>query len=119
MLSDPTRLRIVRALLNSDLCVCELSDGLQVSQSTLSNHLAVLRHTRIVTTQRNGNWIYYHIADASKRMIDLMMNSLANLLDGDPIIAADQKRISERLSMRIEGMCSRSYGQLAHTGRKK
>lgn len=112
MLSDPIRLRIIQALSISDLCVCELSDALQIGQSTLSNHLATLRHTGLVRTQRDGAWVYYQIApNYSKQMSDLT-RVLAEMGGDCETSRADQERVKKRLALRVNGKCARSYGQL-------
>jgi len=59
-LSEPVRLRIVYLLLESgELCVCDLVETLQLSQSVVSRHLAYLRNNKLVTTRRDGVWVYY------------------------------------------------------------
>ena len=61
-LSEPVRLRIVYLLLESgELCVCDLVDTLKLSQSVVSRHLAYLRNNKLVSTRRDGVWVYYSI----------------------------------------------------------
>lgn len=63
-LSEPVRLRIVYLLLESgELCVCDLVDTLGLSQSVVSRHLAYLRNNGLVSTRREGVWVYYQIVD--------------------------------------------------------
>jgi len=61
-LSDDTRLRIFALLTKAELCVCEIEDILDLSQSLVSNHLAVLRRAGLVESRRDsedGRWIFY------------------------------------------------------------
>ena len=51
--ADPTRVRSLAALRGGELCVCELSDALGVTQSTLSTHLQVIRDAGLVQTRRD------------------------------------------------------------------
>lgn len=60
-LSDPTRLRIVRLLLERELCVCELMFVLQMAQSRVSHQLRLLRDAGLVVDTREGRWIVYRI----------------------------------------------------------
>ena len=61
-LSDPTRLSIVQLLLQHDeICVCELTDYLQLSQPKISRHLALLRTHGVLMDQRKGQWVYYRL----------------------------------------------------------
>jgi ArsR family transcriptional regulator, arsenate/arsenite/antimonite-responsive transcriptional repressor len=57
-LSDPTRVRVVAALRNGELCVCELVDALVISQSSLSSHLQICRQVGVVATRKESRWIY-------------------------------------------------------------
>jgi len=63
-LSEPVRLRIVYLLLEKgELCVCDLVETLELSQSVVSRHLAYLRNNGLVSTRREGVWVYYRIVD--------------------------------------------------------
>ena len=61
-LADPTRLRCLLLLAaEGELCVCELTHALDVSQPKISRHLAMLREAGIVSDRREGLWIHYRI----------------------------------------------------------
>ena len=62
-LADPTRLRIVEALSGEELCVCDLSAALGLSQSSTSHHLRTLRNLRMVKHRRAGRLVYYSLDD--------------------------------------------------------
>ena len=62
-LGDPTRLRILRALAASELCVCDLTAILGMSQSAVSHQLRLLRSLRLVRNRRAGRMIYYALDD--------------------------------------------------------
>ena len=65
MLADSTRQRILMLLQeNGELCVCELTHALDLSQPKISRHLAHLRESALLLAQRNGQWMYYHINPA-------------------------------------------------------
>jgi ArsR family transcriptional regulator len=61
--SDATRLRILEALANGELCVCDIGAVLGMSQSAVSHQLAVLRAARLVAYRREGKTVYYSLAD--------------------------------------------------------
>lgn len=111
-LSDETRFRIAWALAEEDLCVCELSDALEVSQSTLSNHLAKMRDLGIVETRKDGTWIYYALAEGLRDQMTALFEAFDAEIEIDETLKADHARLNARLSMRVEGKCIRSYGQL-------
>jgi len=62
-LSDPTRLRIVQALLLEELCVCDISEVVDVSISAISHQLRLLRNMRIVKFRKQGKQVYYSLDD--------------------------------------------------------
>ncbi len=72
-LSEPVRLRILYLILERDeLCVCELVDALELSQSVVSRHLAYLRNSGLVSTRREGVWVYYQMAETATFIKDLL-----------------------------------------------
>jgi DNA-binding transcriptional ArsR family regulator len=62
-LSDPTRLKIIYALKQSELCVCDLSAVLQMGQSAISHQLRYLRNLQLVRRRKEGKMMYYSLAD--------------------------------------------------------
>lgn len=63
VLGDPTRARILCALSISELCVCDLSCILDMSQSAVSHQLRILKQARIVKNRRSGKVVYYTLDD--------------------------------------------------------
>ncbi len=63
MLADPTRLRILYALLEQSLCVRDIAIVVGISESAVSHQLRHLRDQHIVKTRRDGNIIYYTLDD--------------------------------------------------------
>lgn len=60
-LADPVRLAIVRALAESQRCVCELQERVGVAPNLLSYHLRVLREAGLIAATRRGRWIDYQL----------------------------------------------------------
>ncbi len=64
VLGDPTRLRIMNAwAAEPELCVCDLSVALDMTQSAISHQLAVLRRARLVRPRKEGKIVYYSLDD--------------------------------------------------------
>lgn len=61
ILGDKTRLRIINLLRERELCVCDLTEVLQISQPGVSQHLRRLRQGNIVKERRGGQWTYYSL----------------------------------------------------------
>lgn len=62
-LSDPTRLNIIDTLSKTPLCVHDIANVLDMSQSSISHHLRALRDTRLVKFQREGKLVIYSVDD--------------------------------------------------------
>jgi len=61
-LSEPVRLRILNLILSEgEQCVCNIVDTLNLPQSVVSRHLAYLRNNKLVSTRREGIWIFYQL----------------------------------------------------------
>lgn len=63
VLSDSTRIKILSAICISEMCVTDISDVLQINQTTVSHQLKILRSTGILTMRRDGKIIYYSLAN--------------------------------------------------------
>ncbi|WP_137168407.1 metalloregulator ArsR/SmtB family transcription factor [Salinimonas lutimaris] len=64
-LADDTRLKALLLLVShSELCVCDFTDALQLSQPKISRHLADLRKCDLVLGERRGKWVYYQLHPA-------------------------------------------------------
>ncbi len=61
--ADPTRLKIINALLLSELCVCDLTRIMDMTQPAVSHHLKHLRQSRLVKTCRTGKSVFYSLDD--------------------------------------------------------
>lgn len=66
---DQTRLRILDALLNKPLCVNEISELLEMTQSAISHQLKNLRTSNLVKTDKIGKNVYYSISDEHIKII--------------------------------------------------
>jgi DNA-binding transcriptional ArsR family regulator len=69
VLSDPTRLRIVQALLIEELCVCDISALINISISAISHQLRLLRSMKIVKNRKQGKMVYYSLTDEHIRKL--------------------------------------------------
>ncbi|MCK5918183.1 MAG: metalloregulator ArsR/SmtB family transcription factor [Cocleimonas sp.] len=93
-IADPTRLRILMLLLKEEeLCVCHLTDILQMVQPKISRHLAVLRENKLLLDRRSGLWIYYRLHPDSPIWCYKTLQSLSTgCINIEPYIN-DQKRL--------------------------
>lgn len=115
-ISDPIRLRILYALQEGELCVCELADALELRQSTLSTHLQIIRQAGLVQTRREGRWVYYALEPATRPLLDELFAAYRASLEADRRLKRDAERIQQRLAMRECGCCVLGFYQLDRRG---
>ncbi len=63
IISDPTRIKILFVLEKAELCVCDISVILNMTQSAISHQLKTLKDANLVTNRREGKTIFYKLAD--------------------------------------------------------
>ncbi len=107
-LAEENRLRILLALDDQELCVCQIIEFLELAPSTVSKHMSVLRQARLVDGRKDGRWMYYRLADERaptevKEAIAWVKKSLLK----DERIREDVKRLKEILEIDREVLCSR------------
>jgi len=91
-LADDTRSRIAMLIAcEGELCVCELTAGLNLSQPKISRHLAQLRSNGLLSDRRQGQWVFYRLhPQLSPWVITLLQGALA---DHGEWLAADVARL--------------------------
>jgi len=67
--SDPTRLKILSSLAESEMCVCDIAYLLNMSQSAISHQLRVLKQARLVKNRKEGKVVYYSLDDDHVKQI--------------------------------------------------
>ena len=102
-LSDPNRVKIIKMLQHKSMCVCEMKEALQVSQPAVSKHLKLLEDSGLVSFQKDGLWVNYHLTDGgSSPNVANLLGNLRHWLEEEPEIAD----LIERLpTIRREEIC--------------
>jgi len=95
-LSDPNRLRILNALQKKMLCVCEIKELLNLANSTVSQHLKILRDAGFIVEEKDGRWVNYmvHPHPSDKRIAEIL-NSLDFWIDDQKSIKSDLGKINQ------------------------
>jgi len=104
-ISNDTRLRIMRVLIESkrELCICEIMDSLALPQYNISKHIKELKIAGLVTERKEGQFIFYASISPKDMFYQLLLKSLGEI-DGK-IIKEDKQRMKKRLSLRLNGKC--------------
>ena len=101
LLSDQTRLRILNLLFQSasgGLCVCELEEVLQMSQSRISHQLKLLRAANLVIDERDRQWIIYRLQPQPGQFQQLILDTLKAWLEQNEIAKSDLIRLQNCLA---------------------
>ncbi|MGQ9546855.1 MAG: ArsR/SmtB family transcription factor [Dehalococcoidia bacterium] len=93
-LSDETRIRILKVLLQRECCVCEVMQALDISQSRASRNLGILEDAGFVNSRRDGLWTVYSIDEQKMNsyaapLIELLRDSLVN----EETVSQDRERL--------------------------
>lgn len=98
-LTDENRVRILMALRERELCVCQVTGFLDLSPSTTSKHLSILRQARLIESRKKGKWVYYSVPDKSEAspMIERAIEWVTEELKNCPVVLEDEQRICEIL----------------------
>ena len=66
---DSTRIRILFVLFEAEVCVCDLAEALNMTQSAISHQLKILKNSKLVKCRREGKSMFYSLADGHVRTI--------------------------------------------------
>jgi ArsR family transcriptional regulator, arsenate/arsenite/antimonite-responsive transcriptional repressor len=94
-------LRILALLGEGERCVCDLVVALNMPQSTVSRHLAVLRNAGWVAERRQGVWMYYRLAGDGPDLQRILQKSVLDHLTAHPQIQEDRAALDRHLQEKI------------------
>jgi ArsR family transcriptional regulator, arsenate/arsenite/antimonite-responsive transcriptional repressor len=98
-LSDENRVRIITALNDRELCVCQIIDLLQLSPSTVSKHLSILRNARLLSGRKQGRWMHYSLAlDSGRPMVTEAIEWVLRSVGTNGQIQHDRERLGSLLA---------------------
>jgi ArsR family transcriptional regulator len=93
-LGDPTRMRILLLLGARELCLCEVTEVLGLSASTVSRHLSILRDAGLVLDRKDGRWVNFRLnTSPSSGPVRAQLVLLQRTLGKDDQVLADRKRL--------------------------
>ena len=105
-LADETRLRIIRLMVVTaeESCLCELVDSLLEPSYKLSRHLKILRQAGLLSSQKEGRWVYHRLV-LEPSYLETLYATVRALPDPEDIYNADFERFRQRLCLREGGRC--------------
>ncbi len=107
-LADGNRVRMLLALRDGELCVCQITELFGLAPSTISKHLSILYQAGLASSRKNGRWMHYSLpgkkaSTAARQAIRWAAEVLAN----DPRTIEDARRLKEVLAINPEELCKR------------
>ncbi|MEE4254895.1 MAG: metalloregulator ArsR/SmtB family transcription factor [Desulfuromusa sp.] len=114
-LSDRNRLRILAVLMkNQELCACQLIELMQVTGATVSRHMGVLLASGLITSRKDGRWVYYRMRPEQVEFAGLV-SWIEKQLTNDLVIERDAKTLAEILACDPEDISRRQRGDTCYT----
>ena len=78
---DSTRIKILFALFEQEMCVCDIAETLNMTQSAISHQLNILRRSKLVKTRRDGKSVYYSLDD--EHVYEIISCGIEHISEGD------------------------------------
>jgi len=94
-LGDDTRIGLLKLLEQRNLCVCELMQALDMTQSRVSRNLGILKNVGLVKDRRDGLWVHYSLNDEAKPQIQKLLSILKDSCNDDKTIVKDITELSK------------------------
>jgi ArsR family transcriptional regulator, arsenate/arsenite/antimonite-responsive transcriptional repressor len=106
-LSDETRLRTLVLIAQAELCVCEVTQILNMGQSRISRHLNILRDAGLVAVRRQGTWMFYRLAEGESSQYHMrIVEVLRNWTADNDLVGTDLAKLGKCLAERgKDGHC--------------
>src|SRR3970040_773172 len=99
-LADENRVRVLLAVQDRELCVCQIVELLGLAQSTVSKHVSILHQARLIDSRKEGRWVFYRAADGDAPVEAREIAAVVSqLLTSDPQAGEDAKRLKQILKM--------------------
>ena len=107
-LADETRVRVLLALRDGELCVCQITELFGFAPSTVSKHLSILHHAGLILSRKTERWVYYRLPDRSapgvvREALEWVRKSVAKSDEG----ISDTKKLKAILKTDLAEICRR------------
>jgi ArsR family transcriptional regulator, arsenate/arsenite/antimonite-responsive transcriptional repressor len=107
-LADENRIRMLLALREGDLCVCQITELFGLAMSTVSKHLSILYQAGLAESRKDGRWIYYRLpGKAAPPTVRRAINWVTHSVNGDPRATEDAARLKKIMQMDPVELCKK------------
>ena len=105
-LADSSRVRVLCALRENELCVCQIVELLGLATSTVSKHMSILRQAGLVASRKEGRWVYYRRPDAGAPAVTRSALAWCDAsLKGSPTLSDDEAHLEKILLTPLQELC--------------
>ena len=107
-LADETRVRMLMALRDGELCVCQITELFGFAPSTVSKHLSILHQAGLVESRKAERWVYYRLSgkDASST-VRAGFTWVTKAIENDDRVQSDAKQLKQILKIDPTELCQR------------
>ena len=99
-LSDETRMRLLKLLQHRELCVCEIMQALDMTQSRVSRNLGILKDAGLVKDRRDGLWVHYSLnEDSFNKYAGPVMKLVKDWINDDSVVLNDLLELSKSVKL--------------------
>lgn len=106
-LSDPGRVRILLALREGELCVCQITELFGLATSTVSKHLSILAQAGLTLSRKDERWVYYRLPENASVDVAEALDWVIKSLGKSAEARADAARLKKVLQMDVQDICRR------------
>lgn len=107
-LADENRVRALMALRTAELCVCQITELLDLAPSTVSKHLTILKQAGLVDSRKQERWIFYRLAETdAPAEARKLAAAVGKAYDQTPQAATDAKHLKQVLKIDPDELCRR------------
>jgi len=111
-LGDENRVRMLLALRNGELCVCQITELFGLAASTISKHLSILYQAGLVESRKEGRWVYYRLpGKGALQAVRRAVGWVTEAVDSEATVAADAVRLKRIMAMDPVDLCRRQCGK--------
>jgi DNA-binding transcriptional ArsR family regulator len=106
-LGHPARMRTAAMLRSGELCLCQITEVLELAPSTVSLHIKELKRAGLVSERKDGRWVYFSLSEDehARRWLDTALAAV----EGDEQLARDGALVADLRKLPLVDLCSLGY----------
>ena len=114
-LADSNRARVIMALIDlEELCVCQLTEMLEIATATVSRHMSILQNAGLVKSRKEGRWVFYRLSDSFP---PLLKSWLKQSMSHTKEVALDSNNLKKILCCDPDELCKSQKNKKRRHGR--